>query len=78
MPNQHNFPDRETVEKIKRMYPKGCRVELVYMGEDPYNRLRPGDRGTVSFVDDTGTIFVNWDCGSRLGMAYGVDRIREI
>ena len=45
---------------------------------DPYTRLKSGDRGTVSFVDDIGTIFVNWDCGSGLGVAYGEDIIRRI
>lgn len=43
---------------------------------DPYSRLKPGDRGTVSHVDDTGTVFVDWDCGSGLGVVYGEDRIR--
>ena len=45
---------------------------------DPYTKLKPGDRGTVSMVDDTGTIFVNWDCGSSLGVVYGEDHIRKI
>ena len=45
---------------------------------DPYTKLKPGDRGTVSMVDDTGTIFVNWDCGSGLGVVYGEDHIRKI
>ena len=38
----------------------------------------PGEQGTVQFVDDIGTIFVNWDCGSNLGVAYGEDIIRKI
>jgi hypothetical protein len=44
--------------------------------DDPYGRLKPGDRGTVKSVDDTGTVFVSWDCGSGLGVVYGEDRIR--
>ena len=78
MEYSNKCPSVATVARIRKSYPKGCRVELVYMGEDPYSRLRPGDRGTVSFVDDTGNIFVNWDCGSGLGMIYGVDRIQKI
>ena len=35
-------------------------------------------RGTVSMVDDIGTVFVNWDCGSGLGVAYGEDSIRKV
>lgn len=48
------------------------------MGEDPFSRLKPGDQGTVKHVDDTGTIFVSWDCGSGLGVVFGVDSIRII
>jgi len=60
------------------MYPIGCRVELVEMGRDPFKRLKPGDCGTVHHVDDAGTVFVNWDCGSGLGMVHGVDQIHRI
>jgi hypothetical protein len=52
-------------------------VELISM-DDPYTKLRPGARGTVSFVDSTGTIFVDWDCGSSLGIVYGVDQVRKV
>lgn len=71
------FPSQETVKRIREIYPKGTRVELITMN-DPYSKLKPGDFGTVSFVDDIGTVFVNWDCGSRLGVAYGEDQIRKI
>lgn len=77
MANRNQFPSRETVERIRKMYPIGCRVELLSM-EDPYSKLSPGDCGIVNLVDDTGTVFVNWDCGSSLGIVYGVDRIRKI
>lgn len=73
----NGFPSKETVERLRRTYPKGTRVELVSMS-DPYTKLKPGDRGTVSFVDDIGTVFVRWDCGSGLGVAYGEDHIRKI
>lgn len=71
------FPSRETVERVRKMYPKGTRVELIHM-DDPYNRLKPGDKGTVRLVDDTGTVFVDWDCGSGLGIVYDVDRVRKL
>lgn len=73
----NNLPSREIVEQLRRTYPAGTRVELVYMN-DPYTKLRPGDRGTVTMVDSLGTVFVDWDCGSGLGVAYGEDRIRKI
>lgn len=73
----NNFPSCEAVERVRRMYPAGCRVELIAMS-DPYSKLKPGDRGTVSRVDDTGTVFVRWDNGSGLGVVYGVDQIRKL
>ena len=72
-----NFPSKNTIEKLREMYPIGTRVELVSMN-DPFTKLMPGEQGTVKFVDDIGTVFVNWDCGSGLGVAYGEDVIRKI
>lgn len=69
------FPRKEVVEAVRARYPEGTRVELVSMN-DPYSKLKPGDRGTVKSVDDTGTVFVSWDCGSGLGLVYGEDKIR--
>lgn len=73
----NSFPSREAVAMICQMYPVGCRVELIGM-DDPYSKLLPGEQGTVSAVDDTGTVFVNWDWGSGLGVVYGVDEIRKL
>jgi len=68
----------ETVCRLREQYPVGSRVELVHM-DDPYNRkLTPGCKGTVRWVDDIGTIHVDWDCGSRLGVAYGEDACRKV
>ena len=30
--------------------------------------MRQGDEGEVTFIDDTGTVFVKWDDGSGLGL----------
>ena len=69
---------KETLERLKKQYPIGCRVELVQMN-DPYStKLKPGCRGTVIAVDDIGTIHVNWDCGSSLGVVYGEDVCRKV
>ena len=67
----------ERLKQLREYYKPGTRVALVRM-DDPYSKLRPGDKGTVSCVDDTGTVFVNWDCGSSLGVVYGVDEIGKI
>lgn len=77
MANNNGFPSRETVERVRKIYPSGSQVRLVSM-DDPYSSLKPGDIGTVRFVDDTGTVFVNWDCGSSLGIVYDEDQIVKI
>lgn len=71
------FPNRETVQRIREKYPPGTRVELVFMS-DPFTNLKPGDQGTVNDVDDIATVFVSWDCGSGLGVAYGEDVIKPV
>ena len=48
------FPSRETVARLREQYPEGTWVELISMN-DPHTTLRPGDKGRVSLVDDTGT-----------------------
>jgi hypothetical protein len=68
----------EALASLRKHYPAGCRVELVRMN-DPFNvTLYEGCLGTVTGVDDIGTIHVDWDCGSSLGVAYGEDACRVI
>lgn len=67
---------KELLEDLRERYPKGTRVELIRM-EDP--QAPPiGTKGTVTAVDDIGTIHVNWDTGSSLGIAYGEDQCRVL
>ncbi|WP_041314026.1 DUF4314 domain-containing protein [Heliomicrobium modesticaldum] len=73
----NKFPSKETVERLRKQYPAGTRVELVRMS-DRYSKLRPGDKGTVDFVDDTGTIFCSWDNGSTLGVVFGEDAVKKL
>jgi len=69
---------KEELSALRSHYQPGTRVELVHM-EDPYNRkLCPGCRGTVTSVDSIGTIHVQWDCGSSLGVVYGEDQCRVV
>lgn len=77
MKTNSSFPSPWVVDIVRRLYPAGCRVELVRL-DDPYSKLTLGERGTVETVDDTSTVFVKWDCGSSLGIVYGVDRIRRL
>ena len=55
------------IEWLRRVYPPGARVRLVGHN-DPYSDLAPGTEGTVRRVDSLGTIHVDWDNGSQLGM----------
>lgn len=68
---------KSVIAVLKKEYPPGTRVELIRMN-DEFSRLKPGDKGTVSAVDDIGTVHVDWDCGSGLGIAYGEDSCRKI
>lgn len=70
--------DKDTLNKLREEYPAGSRVELTKMN-DPYRPdLVPGTRGTVQAVDDSGTIHVNWDCGSSLEVVYGEDACKKL
>ena len=68
---------KETALKVRKQYPVGSRVELIYMN-DPYENMPAGLKGTVAGVDDIATIHVNWDNGLSLGVCYGEDSCRLI
>lgn len=70
------FPGNEQVASVIRLYPAGTRVELLHM-DDP-QAPPAGTRGTVTGVDDTGSIMVNLDNGSGLNVIYGVDLCKEV
>ena len=70
------FPNKETVDRLRKQYPAGSRVELVRM--DDAQAPPVGTLGTVYGVDDTGSLLVNWDNGSGLNVVYGVDFCRKV
>lgn len=55
---------------------EGKRIKLIKWGSKGYSALlmTPGKTGTVAFVDDKGTVHVDWDNGGRLGLIPSVDR----
>ena len=73
----YGFPSKDVVERLRKEYPEGTRLSLISM-DDPYSKLEYGDRGTVTHVDDGGTIHMRWDRGSSLGLAYGEDSFRKL
>ena len=72
----NNFPSRETVERLRRQYPAGARVELVRM--DDIQAPPVGTKGSVTGVDDSGSIMVRWDNGSGLNIIFCVDSCRIV
>ena len=70
------FPSRETVERVRRDYPAGTRVELLRM--DDVQAPPIGTQGTVLGVDDTGSLLMRWDNGSGLNVIYEVDLVRKL
>ena len=66
----------EQVRGIKKMYPSGTKIKLVYMNDK--QAVPSGTIGTVDYVDDIGTIFMKWDNGSTLGLIYGVDKFEKV
>ena len=70
------FPNRETVERVRREYPAGTRVELVKM--DDVQAPPIGTRGTVTGVDDTASLIMKWDNGSGLNVVYGEDIVKKL
>lgn len=73
---QMRFPSGEIVERVRKEYPAGTRVELVRM--DDVQAPPIGTRGTVIGVDDTASLLMRWDNGSHLNVVYGEDAVRKI
>lgn len=71
------FPSPEVVALLRSRYPTGTRIKLVHMRADP-RPVEPGTRGTVTFVDDAGTIHMKWDNGRSLGLIPSVDKFHKI
>jgi len=71
-----NFPDRKTVELLRKEYPAGTRVILEEM--DDAQAPPVGTMGTVNGVDDAGDLLMQWDNGCGLNAVYGQDRVRKM
>ena len=66
----------EQLKRLRETYPAGTRVELVQM--DDAQAPPSGTKGTVTGVDDTGSLLVDWDNGSGLNVIWGVDVVRKV
>ena len=63
--------DKAKVDALRKQYPPGTRIKLEHM-DDPYP-VEPGTGGTVRFVDDAGSVGVEWDNGRTLSLMPGED-----
>jgi hypothetical protein len=70
------FIRKEILEKLRKEYPPGTRVELIRM--EDIQAPPTGTRGTVIGADDIGSIMVSWDNGSSLSVVYGEDSCRKL
>jgi hypothetical protein len=70
------FIRKEILEKLRKQYPPGARVELIRM--EDIQAPPTGTQGTVIGVDDIGSIMVSWDNGSSLSVVYGEDSCRKL
>ena len=68
--------DKKFIARLKENYRVGTRVRLIHMDDE--HAPPDGTEGTVTDVDDVGTVFVRWDNGSGLGLIYGVDEFRKV
>lgn len=73
----NGFPSRNEVERIRKQYPVGTRIELISM-DDPHAPIEGGMQGTVDIVDDAGTLHMKWDNGRTLGIVPGEDSFKVI
>ena len=71
-----NFPSREIIKSLRTEFPVGARVEILKMNDVQAPPM--GTLGTVTGIDDLGTVHVLWDNGSSLGVAYGEDKCRLV
>ena len=67
-------PDQ--LKRLRESYPPSTRVELVRMDDEQAPPI--GTQGTVTGVDDTGSLMVDWDNGSSLNVLWGVDAARKV
>ena len=75
--SNHKKTTQEEINVIKSKYIKGTKVRLIKM-YDYINSVPVGTKGTITNVDDLGTLHIKWKNGSTLGLVVGVDEFEII
>ena len=68
--------DHEKVERLKKRYPEGTRIQLISMSGEA--DMPSGLMGTVNFVDDIGQLQMKWDNGRSLALVPGEDSFTTV
>lgn len=71
------FMSSSEVQFYKETYPKGTRIVLDRMSDDP-RPIPPGTAGTVEVVDDIGQIHCSFDNGRYLAICPEVDSFHRM
>ena len=69
-------PSTVNATELRALYPAGTRIRLIKMNDIQAPPV--GTEGTVTFVDDAGTIHMHWDTGSSLGLISGEDEFEVV
>ena len=70
------FPSKAEIERLRRQYLVGTKVELVSMND---KQAPPaGTVGRVWGVDDAGSILVRWENGSSLSLIPEEDEFKVL
>lgn len=64
------------IKTLRELYPAGTRIRLLKM--DDIQAPPAGTEGTVTFIDDAGTIHMRWDTGSSLGLISEEDEFEVV